>query len=279
MKKIINIAFILLLSISVKAQDTRILDVSMIYQEQTYWCWAACTQMIFDYYGISLEQCEIAEIARILDYTYNPYPRFGGSNCCNPNNGCNRKNSFTNYVFSYGSIQAILDSLSISSSKIGSNLQLSEIKSEIDAWEPFIIYWKWVNESDGHFVICRGYDTASEKIYINDPLQSSSYTGGATIECYDWVISGTGNNNLHQWTSTLVLDTQPSCGNSESYFTGPVTSDVNCSETDYVEMNSSISNSSAVSITFGSECVLSGGFEIATGSSLMITPSSSLNCN
>jgi hypothetical protein len=93
------------------------------------------------------------------------------------------------------------------------------------------------------------------------------------------MIDGAYESFHHQWTATLVLTTQPPCGKSDSYCTEPITTSITCAETDYIEISSSINNNVNVDITFGKECILNSGFEIAIGSSLTITPNPILICN
>lgn len=289
MKKIIKTIIFLFLFTSAYAQDRRILDVNMLYQEKSNWCWDASSQMILDYYNISLTQCEIAEIARVIDernyhihYPNSTSPNhFGTLNCCSTNNYCNKANGLYTTVLSApgskGGVNTILDSLNIANSKINSYLSLSNVKNEINSWNPFIIRWGWYGTNQGHAVVCKGYD--GNYLYINDPDILDNHPGGSSIKNYDWVVENAGEIYHHQWTSTLVLDTQPSCGHSMSWFTQPITTNISCSETDYIEISSSISNNTNVNISFGKECLLNIGFEIATGSSLSIMPNSTLNCN
>jgi len=290
MKKIINMIIFLSLIITVNAQDRRILNIDTIYQEETNWCWAACTQMILNYYNISRSQCEIAEIARVIDrrnyYIHHPNGQsnyFGSSNCCGLSNHCDQVNKLYTNIYSEpgskGGINTILDSLNISNSYISSSLHLSELKNEIDNWNPVILRWGWVGTNDGHFVVVRGYDITLECIYYSDPATTVNYPGGANCESYNWIIENIGETYHHEWTATMVLNTQPSCGHSKSWFNDPITTNVNCSETDIIELSSSISNNSTVDINFGKECLLNNGFGNAIGSSITIMPVSTLNCN
>ena len=57
------------------------LNVPLIKQEQTWWCWAACAQMVMRYYGNDLAaQCDFANWA------------FGQTNCCSTGDSvdCNK---------------------------------------------------------------------------------------------------------------------------------------------------------------------------------------------
>jgi hypothetical protein len=209
--------------VSVKAQDTRILKVNYFDQEESLWCWAACSQMILDYYGITVEQCNIAEIARVIDERNHHihYPNsqtmnhFGTTNCCEPypyNWRCNKVNKLFTTIYSApgskGGINSILDSLNISSSPTSSYLTISEIKNEIDGWRPFIIQWGWTGTNEGHFVLARGYNNNSSCIYYFDP--EINYPGGGhQIQSHEWMIDGAYESFHHQWTATLVLTPSP----------------------------------------------------------------------
>jgi hypothetical protein len=272
MKKIINTLISLFLINGAMAQDIRTLNVLYNHQESTNWCWAACCQSVLAYYGQIIAQCDVAETARVLDYrVVNQYrgPRFGGTYCCNLNNGCNCTNYMDSCTFSAGSISLILKYYGIMKNySVESPISYDVIKNEINSWRPVVFQWAWV-AGGGHFLVIRGYNTSNNLINYIDP------NDGYQTMTYQWVVS----NSLSSWIKTLVFQTNPSCGHSQSYFSQPITNDITSSETDYIEISSSISNNANVNINFGKECLINNGFGIATGSSLTILPSSTLNCN
>ena len=101
-RKLVFLILLTTFSFSVKAQFP--LDVHLLPQQGTYYCWAACTEMIVDYYhrqnaAIPLyTQCEIAtnwlESRRIItNPTATP---FTIAECC-PTPCPNTVNSFCNY--------------------------------------------------------------------------------------------------------------------------------------------------------------------------------------
>src|SRR5687768_13939757 len=54
-----------------------VLPIDRIEQERTFWCWAACAQMILAFQGRTLSQCELANIA------------LGRTDCCGTGAACN----------------------------------------------------------------------------------------------------------------------------------------------------------------------------------------------
>jgi len=72
---------------------TQLLNVPYFRQEQTNWCWAACCEMVFHYYGdAGIRQCDMATA------------QFGGDCCTAPaSSGCNQGNwpeyTYAHYSF------------------------------------------------------------------------------------------------------------------------------------------------------------------------------------
>ena len=44
------------------AKKDKDLDIELIHQQTGVWCWAACCQMVYKYYGNEIEQCEIVKM-------------------------------------------------------------------------------------------------------------------------------------------------------------------------------------------------------------------------
>ena len=81
-------------------QINNILSVPEIQQEQDQWCWSGVSKCVLDYYGVFVDQCNIAEYARSQNNSL-----FGTTNCCDDPEECNSWNWNWGYG---GSIEDIL---------------------------------------------------------------------------------------------------------------------------------------------------------------------------
>jgi hypothetical protein len=171
------------------AQPT-ILNVPTVIQEQDQWCWAAVSTSVIQAAGTDVEQCTIAEYARVRATWHN----FGSVDCCeDASQGCN----YWNYNWGYdGSIQDILSHWGLSNYGYADALSLDVVQQEIDAARPFIVRWGWTS-GGGHFVV--GYGVDGSQLYYVNPWPGE----GARIADYDWVVSGSN----HTWTHTNILTT------------------------------------------------------------------------
>lgn len=124
------------------------LNVKMAPQQTEVWCWAAVIEMISDYYGNTAYQCQT------LSWWFN------GADCC----------SFPSFCAVAGTdhqIQQSLFTLGISSEFQYSPLTWSQVKREIDARRPFIIFYQ--GSFIGHVVVVYGYEQTTNSLLIHDP--------------------------------------------------------------------------------------------------------------
>jgi hypothetical protein len=170
------------------------LNVPQVIQEQNQWCWAGVSKATLNYYGVAINQCDIAEYARQTITWYN----FGSPHCCvDPTLGCN----YWNYNYGYpGSIQDILIHFGgIQNNGMYGTLNLPQISTEIAAARPFIVRWGWYT-GGGHFVVGHGI-SGSDINYMN-PWPGE----GLHISTYNWLVD---DGSSHTWTHTNVLTTSP----------------------------------------------------------------------
>src|ERR1043166_3427368 len=173
----------------------QVLTVSEVFQEQTEWCWAACTKCVLGFYNYSKTQCEIADYTR----TVATWHTYGTTDCCtNPYQGCN----YWNYNWGYaGSMQDILYHFgNITTTNFGTYFTPAQIQTEINGGHPFIFRWAW-NSGGGHFLI--GYGISGTDIYYMNPIPGYGYQ----ISDYNWVVSDGSN---HTWTHTQKTYCMPS---------------------------------------------------------------------
>lgn len=145
--------------------------VTLRPQETSMWCWAASGEMVMDYLGANVSQCDEAN------------KRFGRTDCCrSPTpNACINGGwpEFGKYGFSF---------------KTTSNAPLSwdAIKHQINCKnKPFAFSWHW-NGGGGHMMTLIGYLTVANTNYvvINDPWAPN--VGDQRIITYDAYVSGAG---------------------------------------------------------------------------------------
>jgi len=113
------------------------LTVPMIFQEQSNWCWAACTEMAARYYGKQAPQCESANYL------------FGRNDCCTlpSSEPCNKPipdndpGAITR-VYSHWGIQ----------SQINYPVPYEVLESEIASSRPVGLAFRW-NNGGGHAAI------------------------------------------------------------------------------------------------------------------------------
>ena len=141
----------------------QVISIPRTIQEQTQWCWAACSKGVLDYYKFPKTQCEIAEWVRNTATFHN----FGQVNCCvDPSKGCN----YWNYNFNEtGSIQEILVHFgNLQNQGYGRPLTLDEMKSDIQKNRLCVIRLQWKDTTgSGHFVV--GHGINGDNIYYMDP--------------------------------------------------------------------------------------------------------------
>lgn len=170
--------------------SAKVLDLSLVMQEQDQWCWAAASTSILLYYNVEIEQCEVAEYTR----TKSDWHDFGDVNCCvDPSKGCN----YWNYNWGKpGSIEDILNNWSVEVNNLARHLAEQEVIDEISTEKPFIIRWGWAT-GGGHFVT--GYGIDNSLVNYMDPWE------GHKTALYSWVVSG----GYHEWTHTQTIRQEP----------------------------------------------------------------------
>ena len=153
--------------------NEKIINVPWIKQEQSNWCWAACTEMILRYYGKSgIQQCELAN------------ELFNQSECClNPaSRKCNKPCDIE-------AVSNLYSRKCIHSEFVDKNVPFSKLQSELDADRPIEVFLSWKNKKTGHLVIIRGWriDDKEEFVHVNDPKDSES--GASRIMTYSELLN------------------------------------------------------------------------------------------
>lgn len=158
------LAALTVVSFSHEAKADLTLNVPQIAQTQSNWCWAASGEMVMDYLGTNVSQCDEAN------------KRLNRTDCCNSPtpSACNSPGwpEFDKYYFN--------------STYLDGTLSWSSLKTEIDNKRPVAFSWHWDGTNTGHMMVARGYKTVNSVNYvdINDPnngqssISYTAYTSG-----------------------------------------------------------------------------------------------------
>ena len=145
--------------------------VALRPQETSMWCWAASGEMIMEFLGTPVTQCDEAN------------KRFGVTNCCNSPtpNSCVQGGwpEFNKYGFTF-----------VRTSDTA--LSWTALKKQIYCKKkPFAFSWHW-NGGGGHMMVVTGYVTVNGVNYvaINDPWAPG--VGAQYLKTYDEYVSGSG---------------------------------------------------------------------------------------
>jgi len=162
------------------------LPVEEVFQEQSQWCWAASGQAILTYYGKSISQCELVELARQKNV-------WGDDRCCRwPNSkSCNQPNRM---IIFNGSLQRIIENWGISGYGSIAPLTWSSVVAELDSGRPFLMGWQWKG-GGAHVMVGYGYEKKGEFVHYMDPWY------GYTKSLYRWIVDSFD----HQWGQTLLI--------------------------------------------------------------------------
>jgi hypothetical protein len=152
--------------------------MALIGQETSQWCWAASGEMVMEYHGASVAQCDEAN------------KRFGRSDCCNsPVPGmCVMTGwpEFPKYGFTFANTS-------------DAPLTWEEVKNQIYCKErPFCVTWHWTG-GGGHMMTCPAYCEVDGIRYvtINDPLPVNQ--GSTRILTYQRYVSGPGYTHWNDY--------------------------------------------------------------------------------
>ncbi len=139
------------------------LDVPYFQQEQSEWCWAACTEMVATYLGIAnVRQCELANFLH------------GQTNCCQEpgSDACNQPCPYEGIGPVYGHLN-----VNCISDPFPENVQV--IQRELLAGRPVEVGLLWY-EGGGHVALIRGI--TDQGVYaVHDPAFGSGFATYAFI--------------------------------------------------------------------------------------------------
>ena len=130
--------------------------VPQIAQAQPEWCWAACAQMVLQYYGQSIQQCELAS-------------GLFGEPCCDDRDSllCNEPAQVTD-------LAGVYQKWGRNAAFIQGQVPFETLQSEIKANRPIEIGFSW-SDGGGHQVLVCGWniDSTGPYLLVNDPKWGS----------------------------------------------------------------------------------------------------------
>jgi Peptidase_C39 like family len=179
----------LLLAIPLTCAASKTLNIHLITQEHSEWCWAGASKAVLSFYKKTPSQCRIVNWAFGINYAC-------GNNYFNWNSQANQPNSMYG---DNGSVQDILNAWGVPNTALSNYLSWAHVVSDIGANRPFVMRYGWTN-GGGHIVVGRGYETVNgvNYLYIMNPWPGEGMTYGtydSTVSDYD-----------HQWTNTQRMN-------------------------------------------------------------------------
>lgn len=165
------------------------LNVPLVTQEHSQWCWAGSSKAVLNFYGQTPSQCQIVNWAFGLNYAC-------GNSTFNWNSNANQPN---NMYGSNGSVQNILKAWGVANTAYNSASSWNSVVSDINANRPFVIRYGWTG-GGGHIMVGRGYETANgvNYVYIMNPWPGE----GQTYRTYSSAVYASD----HQWTHTQRMN-------------------------------------------------------------------------
>lgn len=155
-------------------------QVALLAQLQSNWCWAACIQMVQNYYYPAqpvVYQCGI--VNGVL----------GRNDCCgNPCPGA------CNVPLLFASMPAALQAYGLLYAWYNGALPLNSVQLSILNNRVVEAGLVWT-AGGGHFILVIGYDTANTNVLVNDPWYGQFST------TYNYVLSGYGQGT---WSYSYV---------------------------------------------------------------------------
>jgi len=186
------------------------LDVPVVAQQEVFWCWAASSQAVLDYYNAQTiaSQCQIADWARTAG-------DWGADDCC-VNSGGNVCNQINNICTGNTSIRSILRNWEVESDCVFDwaekvpPLPPDQIEDEIEAGRPFVMR---ILDFTGHFVVGDGFQRGNDGqvlVRYMDPWGQGDHVWALYEDLEQLVQPDPADpKTLPYWNIALQLSTNP----------------------------------------------------------------------
>lgn len=166
------------------------IDLPLVTQAHSEWCWAAASQAILAYRGVSSTQCGIENWVGSIGYACTKAP-------FNWNDPANSPNTIAGTT----GISGILWSLGRHDSRYYSApLSFGSVAAAIDRGDPVVMLWTW-SGGGGHFIVVQGYDNRQNALYFMNPWPGE----GEGYGDYGWMRYGSGDMGTHYWAESLIV--------------------------------------------------------------------------
>ncbi|AMP04934.1 C39 family peptidase [Collimonas pratensis] len=168
---------------------SKTLNVPLVTQEHSEWCWAGSSKAVLNFYRKTPSQCNIVNWAFGINYACGN-SRFNWNSQANQPNGMYGNN---------GSVQDILSYWGVPNKALSNYLSWAHVVSDINANRPFVMRYGWTS-GGGHIVVGRGYEILNgvNYLYIMNPWPGEGMTYGS----YDSTVA----DDDHQWTHTQRMN-------------------------------------------------------------------------
>jgi len=155
------------------------LDVPQKKQETKMWCWAACVQMIMEYMGEPVTQCEQANA------------RMSRSDCCGEPAPAVCVRGGWPQLFRYG----------VSNDSVEAALSWEDLKAQLDSNQPVLFSWRW-KLGGGHMMLAVGY-AEPHWVFVNNPWpphgDAELPEGDFQIMTYQEYVSGDNHDHWRDY--------------------------------------------------------------------------------
>jgi hypothetical protein len=161
----------------------------VVQQVHSDWCWAADSNAVLAYRGITASQCSIENWVDSIDYACAQAP-FDWNDSANSPNYLAGTTGISGILWAFGRRDSIYYTEPIDYSSIVSAIQQND---------PVVILWLWVG-GGGHFVVIDGYDDNGNMLYFMNPWPGE----GAEYGDYEWIRYGASDMGTHYWAESLI---------------------------------------------------------------------------
>jgi hypothetical protein len=159
-----------------------VLPVPYYTQQQTNWCWAACTEMVITYFNTDAQQqCQI--VSAVLNR----------KDCCN-----NPLPGPCNVGLAANAICGVYTRFHLGNcNNTGAQVPFGNLKTAINAKRVVEVWWLWTGGHSAHVVLAVGYDDDNSQVRIFDPWYGPAWMTYATVQS----AGGRGGS----WTNSWIL--------------------------------------------------------------------------
>ena len=172
------------------AAHTQRIDVPLVAQEHSEWCWAADSKAVLAYRGIQSTQCGIDNWVDWIGYACESAAFYWNDQANSPN-AIAGTTGIGGILWSFGRRDSRYNNAPLSFGSVGAAL---------DRGDPVVILWAWPG-GGGHFIVVDGYDDRQDALYFMNPWPGEGNGYGD----YRWIRYGSGDMGTHTWVESLVV--------------------------------------------------------------------------